>query len=260
MMAFFERHLREPFEPQTAKSIRYYTLGSGTWQESGSWPPPGFEHHCLYLSSDGRLGSDAPTQDNIGEDHYRVDFSATTGEHNRWLTQLHSAPVRYPDRTEEDRKLLTYTTLPFDEDVEITGSAYITLHLSSTHADGALHVYLEDVNPDGRVTYITEGILRLIHHRLSQEEPAYVQLGPYHSFKRADARPLVPGEITPVRFSLYATSALIRTGHALRVAIGGHDASTFARYPAEGEPELRILHTPEHPSHIHVPMKGNPQV
>ena len=39
----------------------------------------------------------------------------------------------------------------------------VSLQLSSTKPDGALHVYLEDVAPDGRVTYLTEGVLRLVH-------------------------------------------------------------------------------------------------
>ena len=59
----------------------------------------------------------------------------------------------------------------------------MTLHVASTHEDGAFHVYLEDVAPDGRITYITEGILRAIHHKLSDEAPIYNLPGPYRTYK-----------------------------------------------------------------------------
>lgn len=116
-------------------------------------------------------------------------------------------------------------------------------------------MYLEDVAPDGRVTYITEGILRAIHRKISPEEPPYVHLGPYHSFTRADAEPLVPGEITEISFNLYATSALISKGHRIRIALAGHDASIFARYPEEGTPVWTLQHNSLYPSNIELPMK-----
>ena len=70
-------------------------------------------------------------------------------------------------------------------DVEITGNPIVTLYVSSTTPDAAFHVYLEDVAPDGTVTYITEGMLRAINRKVSNEEPPYVQFGPYHSLERA---------------------------------------------------------------------------
>jgi len=122
------------------------------------------------------------------------------------------------------------------------------------HGDGAFHVYLEDVAPDGRVTYVTEGILRAIHRQVSDEEPLYAVLGPYHSFERADAAPLVPGEVAEIRFNLYATSVLVREGHRIRIAVAGHDASPFARYPAEGTPVLSVQRNNIYPSHVELPM------
>jgi uncharacterized protein len=76
--------------------------------------------------------------------------------HSVWQDGGHD--VIYSDRSEEDKRLLIYTGSPLERDTEITGSPIVTLVLSSSHSDGALHVYLEDVALDGRVTYITEGI------------------------------------------------------------------------------------------------------
>jgi putative CocE/NonD family hydrolase len=158
--------------------------------------------------------------------------------------------VVYPDRADEDEKLLTYTSAPMETDVEITGNPVITLYVASTETDGAFHVYLEDVAPDDRVTYITEGIMRTIHRAESGARPE-----PHHTFERADAAPMVPGEVTEIRFNLYATSVLIEKGHRIRIAIAGHDASVFARYPAAGTPVLTVQRNSVCPSHVELPMK-----
>ena len=100
-------------------------------------------------------------------DAYTVDFTATTGRHNRWATNGGAGDVIYGDRAAEDEKLVTYTSAAMVGDVEITGHPIVTLYVSSTEPDGAFIVYLEDVAPDGRVSYITEGQLRALLRRVS---------------------------------------------------------------------------------------------
>jgi putative CocE/NonD family hydrolase len=189
-----------------------------------------------------------------GEDDYAVNTSASSGDTTRWMTNLTGGDVYYPDRAEEDAGLLTYTGAPLEGALRITGTPVVSLHLSSTHADGALHVYLEDVAPDGRVTYLTEGILRLIHGVSDDAVLPYEHPGPSRTFRRADAEPLTPGEVVRVEVPLYATSVRLEAGHRLRIAIAGHDASTFARYPETGAPVLTVVHSPSSPSLLELPV------
>lgn len=254
MVDFFDTHLKDEFAPEPTWDITYYTFGEGEWKTTETWPPAGFEFRTWYFGEAGSLAAEEPTAD-TGHDEYAVDWTATTGEANRWHTGLFMDDVIYPDRAEEGEKLLTYTTSPMETDVEITGTPVVTLHVASTEEDGALHVYLEDVAPDGRVTYLTEGILRAIHREAESGQPDYVVQGPYRSFTRADAEPLVPGEVTEVSFALFTTSVLIREGHSLRISVAGHDASVFARYPAESTPVLTVQRNSIYPSHIELPMK-----
>ena len=65
---------------------------------------------------------------------------------------------------------------------------------------------------------------------------------------------MVPGEVTQLRFGLNPTSVLIRKGHCLRVSIAGHDEGTFTRNPAEGNPTIKIYHSPCCPSCIDLPV------
>jgi len=133
----------------------------------------------------------------------------------------------------------------------------VSLHRSSTHPDGAIHVYLEDVAPDGRVTYLTEGIMRLIHGTSDDAVAPYEQPGPPRTFRRTDDEPLTPNEVVRVEMALYATSVRVEAGHRLRIAIAGHDASTFARYPEDGAPVLTFTHSPASPSFVELPVASD---
>jgi uncharacterized protein len=255
LAAFFDQHLREPPASVPAKSITYYTMNEGQWRTTPTWPPPEMEIRRWYLDADQALADSAPQT--AGEDDYTVDFSTSSGDTTRWHTNFLGGDVYYPDRADEDAKLLTYTSAPLEDALRITGTPVVSLHLSSTHPDGALHVYLEDVAPDGRVTYLTEGILRLIHGTSDDAVAPYEQPGPPRTFRRADAEPLTPGEVVGVEMALYATSVRVEAGHRLRIAIAGHDNSTFARYPEDGAPVLTFMHSPASPSFLELPVASD---
>ena len=256
MLAFFDRYLKPGGEPLLS-SISYYTLGAGRWSTTETWPPAGFDSTTWFLHADGSLSRESPTEARAAVT-YRVDFEATTGRHNRWFTNNGGGgDVVYGDRAAADRRLLTFTSAPFAVDTEITGHPIVTLHVTSTHADGLFIAYLEDVAPDGRVTYITEGQLRALLRKPSDEPPPYWKAGPHRSELRRDAMPLVPGEPATLEFELWATSVRIRSGHRLRIAIAGADKDTFLRYPRDGgEPTIAVLVNPEQPSQILLPMRA----
>jgi putative CocE/NonD family hydrolase len=237
------------------KVLYYYTMGEEKWKKTSVWPPSGTVSQRWYLAENHTLSPTAPTAGS-GADNYSVDFEATTGEYNRWweMGVLEQKTVIYGDRADADRRLLTYTSPPLSEDTEITGYPVVALYVTSTQTDGAFYVYLEDVSPDGRVTYVTEGQLRAIHRKVSGTPPPYDLQVPYHSFKRADAMPLVPGQVAELSFGLHPTSVLIRKGHQIRIAIAGHDDGTFVRIPAEGTPTISVARNQSHASFVDLPV------
>jgi uncharacterized protein len=133
------------------------------------------------------------------------------------------------------------------------------VYLASTESDGAVFAYLEDVAPDGSVTSVTEGQLRLLHREPCSEPAVFNVYGPCHSFRAEDTRPMPLGELQEVTIGLHPTSVLLRAGHSIRVALAGHDASTFARTPASGAPVWSVAHDPEHPSRIELPVAARVQ-
>jgi putative CocE/NonD family hydrolase len=253
VLDFFDCYLKDETCGELESSITYYTLNSGEWKTTKVWPPENVQNQIMYFASDNALVDDLPEEENAS-DQYAVDYTATTGTANRWFAQAGMPIDLAYDRAAEDEKLLTYTSEPMKADTEITGTPVLNMYLSSTTEDCAFHVYLEDVAPDGKVTYITEGLLRAIHHKVSEDTPPYEVVGPYHSYLREDAAPLVPGEVTEIYLALYPTSVLIEEGHSIRVAIAGADADTFNRYPAEETPVWDMQRNQMYPSSIELPI------
>jgi putative CocE/NonD family hydrolase len=249
-ISFFNRCLKG--DGLKSKTIYYYTMGEEKWKKSHIWPPLGHSLQRWYFQEYNCLTTKEPLEKD-GADDYKINFRTTTGIFNRWMAPA-GLPIDYSNRTKADEKLLTYTSLPLEKDLEITGNPIITLYLSSTHEDGAIFVYLEDVDGEGNVIYLTDGNLRLIHRKISSEKPPYKILFPYHTFLKKDSHALVPTEISEIKFGLHATSVLVKKGHKIRVAIAGADKDTFKRYPAKGRPIITIERNKRYPSFIDIPI------
>jgi len=216
-------------------TLIYYIMGEDKWKETTVWPIPGTRQDRFYLDAGDALSKAPPKTP--GRDRYTVDFAASTGPANRWNQ---GTRVNYGDRAIPDRKLLVYTSTPVTRDMEVTGQPVITLRVASSHTDGNFIVYLEDVAPDGSVTYLTEGELRALHRKLSNAKPPYRTTYPYRSYSFHDAELLVPGRTATLTFQLMATSVLVKAGHAIRIAIAGADSGTFLRIPARAQGDVTI--------------------
>jgi putative CocE/NonD family hydrolase len=165
---------------------------------------------------------------------YAVDPGSSTGPTNRWLAGEIGRGAAYPDRRGADETLLTFTSAPLSADLHVLGFPVMTLRLATNGTDGVVYVYLEDVGPDGSVTYLTEGCLRFLQRATAgPAEPT--GLGVPRSFARADRLPVEPGEDLDLVVELLPVSALLRSGHGLRIAIAGNDASCFSYYGSPGE-------------------------
>jgi putative CocE/NonD family hydrolase len=251
MLALIERARTHQPIP---RSIHYYVLGTRTFRTTPSWPPPDSRALVWRFGPDHSLvpASAAPAD---GEDRYSVDPSATTGDATRWSTQL-GTPAAYSDRQAEDAKLLIYTSEPFDHDTELVGNPSVTLYIATASKDPAFFSYLEDVGPDGRVTYLTEGLFRAVHRRpATADELPYVQAPPAKSYWRKDAQPMVPGEVAKVTFPVFPLAALIRRGHRLRVSLAGADRSVFRRYGGDSADDWLVERTAAQPSALTVYMR-----
>jgi putative CocE/NonD family hydrolase len=168
IIRFFDHHLKgdqNGIESETP--IHYYTMGEGRWKTAKVWLPPGFKGTSYYYGPDHTLIVDKVPEEN-GSDPYQVDFTTSTGAASRWvaLVNVTGKKIGYPNRHEEDKKLLVYQTPVLPNDVEVAGHPWITIYVITSDPDPQFFVYLEDVPPDGSVRYVTEGQFRGINRAL----------------------------------------------------------------------------------------------
>lgn len=223
--------------PAPRKSISYLTLGANIWRETEVWPPRHIADRRWQLAPAALHAQ--PISGPVGKDRLVVDFNAGTGATTRWSTQI-GRDVDYADRAAADRQLLCYTSAPLDHDLEVTGTPLLTLSASFSTSDATLIAYLEDVAPDGRVTYLTEGGLRLMHRSLSTAPARYVRPGPNRSFLRSDCDTYTPGVMEALSLPLLPISIVFRAGHRIRLALGCADSDSFQRVPATGDLEMIV--------------------
>jgi uncharacterized protein len=247
LAAFFDRHLRSDHLPDRQRStIRYYTMNAGQWRSTSVWPPAGVRATRLFLGPAAALAGAVPGSE--ATDRFPVHFDSAAGTLDRWMGTLAGkgagkAVIR-PAAAGLPPGQVAYVTGPMPDDVEVTGAPRVEIFCRFSTSDGALHAYLEDVAPDGSITYVTEGALRVLHRRI----------GEFPSFLRRDAHPATPDEVLAMRFDLIDTSVLIRKGHRLRLLLAGH-APAMARLPGSGPaPEIQILHGAATPSSLTLPV------
>lgn len=252
MLAFFDPIVRHAEQEQSSPPVRYFTMVEERWKSAQTWPPPGIERVAFFAGPRGELSPSA--FEKSGRLEYRVDPETGTGARSRWRSLVGVAiPLGYGDRARFDERALCFTTAPLPSAVEVTGHPVVHLHVQCDAPDATFFAYLEDVAPSGRVTYVTEGQLRAIHRRLSDETPANATGVPNRSFRRRDGAPLAPGEPAEIVFDLLPTSYLFRRGHAIRWALTGADRDHFARL--SGPPaKWIVLCGAEHATRLSLPV------
>lgn len=247
LLAFFDAHLRE--RPYEAAAVRYYTMVEARWKSASSWPPPGTRTLALHLHRERGLRAEPPRE--AGADVHHETGTTGTGERSRWRSLLSLVPGDYPDRRERDAELLVWDSAPLEHDLEVTGHPQVTLHVSWDDADdGHVFAYLEDVAPDGRVAYVTEGQLRALFRRRVDPPPCASPAAP-RAYTRADASPVAAGEVVEVAFDLLPISWLFRRGHRVRLAIAGADRDHFEVLSPR---TFRVHRSDAHPSRVELPI------
>lgn len=250
VLEFFDRYRTDkPGSPLAKRVLNYYVNGADTFVQTDIWPPAHVQPRRFYLGPKQSLDDVVPG--GRGFDRYSVDPGTATSNASRWKTQLGGSDVHYSQRAEMAERSLSYTSAAFDEDTELTGAVVLDIWMTSDQPEGALHAYLEDVAPTGEIRYLTEGVLNL-RHRQTTGDPAYPMFGPTHSFLQKDARPMPTGSLFSYSTTLYATSALIKQGHRLRLSLAGADAASFIRIPAEAAPKWNVYYGPTSPSSVTV--------
>lgn len=239
VLRFFDHYL---MERQTGLEhearIHHFVQHAEEWRAATCWPPAP-DGPPLHLAPGGRLAFAAPEA--TVEELARADFAWGSGAGTRYerIAVINSTDY-HTDWTEREARLPGWSSEKLPLPLDLMGHAVIELSLASSEPDAAVFVYLSEIEGDGRVRYVTEGLLRLLHRQEASAPEAYRATWPFRSFRRDAARPMVPGAMEHVRIPFLPVAWRFSAGSRIRLSLSGADADHCVQVP-HGRPPLLLL-------------------
>ena len=280
-LAWFDHFLKGlPTEFVDCQPVRIFTMGTGSdrrqysghiahggfWREEADFPLPDTAFTPWYLHPDGCL-SRAEPDPQPSASRYTFDprdpvptigggISAADpimepgGFDQKGSPRFFGCTDSLPLNARSD--VLSFQSEPLAEDLEVTGSIRVVLHVSTSAPDTDFTAKLIEVvpptpdDPDGLAFNLTDSILRLRYR---------------HGWTKPE--PVGEGEICRIEFDLYPTSNVFKAGHAIRLDISSSNFPRFDVNPNTGGPlgrdrtfklaDQTVHHDREHPSHVLLP-------
>ncbi|MFB8007074.1 CocE/NonD family hydrolase [Nocardia sp. NPDC056000] len=241
--------------------------GGGGWVAQPAFPDPAAQVRRLYLTpevsgSAAHANTDAALRDTPPEDLTRLPLptakaswtSNNVALMSMGVTTLLSARAGSDDRGAE-ADAVTFTTAPLDADLTLSGPLNLRLRVEAGGTDAFWSVTVTDVEPDGASATLTRGCLLSSLRAIDTERSTYIDgelIFPLHTLRADTVLPVIPGEPFDLDIEINPTSAVLRAGHRLRVAIAANAPGRHWLRPAlkrkiNGQ---SIILDADHPSHL----------
>ena len=234
--------------------IDIFVMGDNAWRQENEWPLGRTQWTDYYLHSGGAAntsGGDGTLDTAVPGEEPADTFTYDPGDPTPYLIDARELELSlnedYSAVHAARRDVLSFTTSPFTEPVEITGPMTATIWAATDAKDTDWNVMLLEVHPDGTAWRMQDGIVRA-------------------RFRDGFDRPtlLKPGTVYRYDIDLWFTSRVIPAGHRLRVVVS---SAAFPKYDRNlntgGDNERdtvyvsghqRVLHDAAHPSHVRLPI------
>ena len=315
---WFDWHLKADENPDYRRydildpewPVTLYVMGRDQWRRERKWPVERARNKLLYLSGE-RQGFDTNISLNNGTLLWEEEWEEqrpTAGEavatriaydpkqeREKFAGQKSRSSVRWmmgaipfvpwaEDERENERHVLTFSTAPLEQEVEVTGPLCLRLWARTSFGppcadpppiwfqwgnllgvdpsplipwarEPNVHwtINLNDVLPSGQVRNITSGWLAA-SHRPDPQRPDWTRAG-YDPFNYPESKdPSTPrdGELYEYVIEIWPTSNQFKAGHQIRIDIAVTDFPHFL--PSLVPSESQILHDAAHPSRLILPV------
>lgn len=243
LLRFFDTHLMNldtGFDDEAP--VHYFNMHAEEWVAAQMWPPVAAKTEWRFDEGALRpIALASASSDKLGTRSYQVDFTTHTGRNTR-SERLGAMDVEtyYQDWQEREASMLSFDSAPLAAALPLEGHPVVTLAMSLSEGDASIFVYLSEVEADGTVRYITEGMLRALHRELSPCPDDYVTCWPFRDYTRKQAKRVPIGERHDYVIPLLPTAWTLAAGSRLRVSIAGADAIHYAGHPYGRPPVFEI--------------------
>ncbi len=248
-LAWLDAHLAGRGPVPRSHPVRVWVGGLGRWRDLTGWPPAGTSERNWLLRAGGQLAvaaRGAAAAAAGGATSFRYDPLDPTPSVGGRIMSVR-AGQRDNTRLESRADVLTFTTAPLAERVEILGPPAVDLRISSDNPHIDLFARLCDVDARGRSRNVTDQITRL------------------------PGDGVAAGQVRAVRLVLDDTAYRFLPGHRIRLQISAGAHPRYARNLGTGEPvstgvsmapaTISVHHCGAHPSSLTLPLApaGQPE-
>lgn len=293
LLQWFDRHLKGVDTkidemPEVVQFVKNYPTPStpeafrdDSYSTTTTWPHPLAKPERWYLREDGGLSKTAPTSEEtgptmenpehpvggvynanglLGFDVQLNDGTLCSRSFDQWTLGLNLPSACFSNSETSEQVRVIFESEPMTEDYYINGPILADVWMDSTVTEAVVAVQVEEVS-DAQSLPITNGQLLASARAVDMSRSRFIEgvmVQPHHYFSEATSEPLVPGEPTLMQVEIFSTSAIIRKGNKLRIAISpSNQAQAMLNYPRQALAEggVTTIHiSPEHPSSVVLPI------
>ncbi len=237
-LRWFDQHLKGA-APIRDCAGRLYVMGADEWRDFPTWPPPSepLVYHLTGNGSENGALQKVATKPTNQPSQYTYDPADPTPN---IAGKLISSEAGSADNREVEARddVLTFTTAPLLEDVDIIGAVKATVYFASSADSVDIFARLCDVQPDGSSLNVCDDLIRVASPDGSQ----------------------------PIEVPMSSTAYRFVAGNRIRLQLSSGAHPRFARNLGTGEEwmfgtemvsaENTLFHDAEHPSTLTLPRVG----
>lgn len=235
---WFNNYLKGDARHMRPRPVRIYVMGAREWRDLDTWPPPA-QLTRFYLHAHQQLDTDIPAADEGADNYFYNPADPTPAVGGTQFSPF--AGERDNRKLEARPDVLTFTTPPLHQPLEVIGPVRLELYVRSSLEHTDFFGRLCDVYPDGRSINVCDGLFRI--------EPG-----------RGAAQ---PDGSQCIEIDLWATAYHFKAGHRLRLQVSSGAHPRWTRNLGTGDgiggqtmqaAVQTIYHDAGHPSALVLPV------
>ena len=210
-------------------AVRYHLMGANTIKTADNWPPESITYRSYYLKkgptgsvkslNDGALDIAPPGPDG-GETVFNYPDTA-------WRAGVVTFGPQGPDTV---ARIITFTSAPLEDDLEVVGPIKLVLHAASSNTDTDFIVKLSEQFPQvaaeqgkvqPRFRVVSKGWMKASHRELNEQMST--EFAPWYTHARAE--PLEPGKSYTFEVPVMPTANLFKKGSRIRLELANGDSA-----------------------------------
>ncbi|HWI74493.1 MAG TPA: CocE/NonD family hydrolase, partial [Baekduia sp.] len=208
--------------------VTQYNYGDERYETQADWPDPKLDPQRWYLRGGGVVSRSAPGVSEPSQTFVQQPLSGVcTMSTGQWTAGLgEPLPCFTDDRPNALSGGASYLSEPLSADLRLNGPIAARLWVTTTAADAAVAVRVDDVAPDGTSSGITTGwqtaALRATDAARTRTVRGHV-LQPWHPFTKESVLPVTAGAPTALDVEVFPTSWVLKAGHRLKIVVDPAD-------------------------------------